>query len=186
MDIKDLKKNTEAKMQTAVTALTNEFKKIRTGRAQVNMLDPVRVDYYGNLTPLNQVASITCPDARSFLITPWETSVLKSIESAIVKSDIGMAPINDGKVIRLKMPELTEERRKEIVKNTKKIVEDAKVSVRMARRDANEELKKALKDKTISEDENKSYQDDIQKLTDKYTADVDKIAADKEKEIMTI
>ena len=116
-----LKQTAETKMQTAITALINEFKKIRTGRAQVSMLDSVRVDYYGNLTPLNQVASITCPDARSFMITPWETSVLKSIENAIVKSDIGMAPINDGKIIRLKLPELTEERRKEIVKNTKNL-----------------------------------------------------------------
>lgn len=186
MEIAKLKTTTEEKMKTSIQSLLNEFKKIRTGRAQVSMLDSVRVDYYGNLTPLNQVAALSCPDARSFLITPWEASVLKPIESAIVKSDIGMAPINDGKVIRLKMPELTEERRKDIVKNTKKVVEDAKVSVRMARRDANEELKNALKDKAISEDDNKKYLDEIQKVTDKYIVDVDKLAAEKEKEIMTI
>jgi ribosome recycling factor len=150
------------------------------------MLDNVRVDYYGNPTPLNQVASVTLPDARSFLITPWEASVLKSIENAIVKSDVGMAPINDGKAIRLRLPDLTEDRRKELVKQSKKAVEDCKVAVRMARRDANEDLKTALKDKAISEDQNKQYMDEIQKLTDKYTADVDKLAGDKEKEIMTI
>ena len=186
VNVNDLKKNTENKMKTAIVALGNEFKKIRTGRAQVTMLDAVRVDYYGNPTPLNQVASVTCPDARSFLITPWEASVLKAIENAIVKSDVGMAPINDGKAIRLRLPDLTEDRRKELVKQSKKAVEDAKVAVRMARRDANEELKTALKDKTISEDQNKQYLDEIQKMTDKYTADVDKLSADKEKEIMTI
>lgn len=185
-NVNDLKSSAENKMKAAMTALSNEFKKIRTGRAQITMLDSVRVDYYGNLTPLNQVASVTLPDARSFLITPWEASVLKAIETAIVKSDVGMAPINDGKGIRLRLPDLTEDRRKELVKQSKKAVEDAKVAVRMARRDANEELKVALKDKAISEDQNKQYMDEIQKLTDKYTADVDKHSADKEKEIMTI
>lgn len=186
MNVNDLKKKSEEKMKAAMLALSNEFKKIRTGRAQITMLDNVKVDYYGNPTPLNQVASVTLPDARSFLITPWEASVLKAIETAIVKSDVGMAPINDGKAIRLRLPDLTEDRRKELVKQSKKAVEDAKVAVRMARRDANEELKTALKDKAISEDQNKQYQDEIQKLTDKYIADVDKHSADKEKEIMTI
>jgi ribosome recycling factor len=186
MEFNNLKKETEDKMKQAILALTEDFKKVRTGRAQVSMLEGVKVEYYGNLTPLNQVASVSCPDARSFLITPWETSVLKSIESSIVKSDIGMAPINDGKVIRLKLPELTEERRKDLVKKTKKMVEDARVAVRMARRDANDLLKQALKDKTLSEDENKSHQEVIQKMTDQYIADVDKIAADKEKDIMTL
>jgi len=186
INVNDLKKNTENKMKTAVLALSNEFKKIRTGRAQVTMLDAVRVDYYGNPTPLNQVASVTCPDARSFMITPWETSLLKAIENAIVKSDVGMAPINDGKVVRLRLPDLTEDRRKELVKQSKKAVEDAKVAVRLARRDANEEVKTALKDKAISEDQNKQFLDEIQKMTDKYTADVDKLSAEKEKEIMTI
>lgn len=186
LNINDLKKDAENKMKAAIAALGNEFKKIRTGRAQISMLDNVRVDYYGNPTPLNQVASVTCPDARSFLITPWEAAVLKGIENAIVKSDVGMAPINDGKAIRLRLPDLTEERRKELVKQSKKAVEDAKVAVRMARRDANELLKTALKDKAISEDQNKQYMDEVQKMTDKYTADVDKLSADKEKEIMTI
>ena len=122
MEFGALKQETEDKMKQATVSLVEEFKKVRTGRAQVSMLDGVKVEYYGNMTPLNQVASVSCPDARSFLITPWETSVLKSIESSIVKSDIGMAPINDGKVIRLKLPELTEERRKDLVKKTKKMV----------------------------------------------------------------
>lgn len=186
MEFSSLFKDTENKMKAAIQSLSEDFKKVRTGRAQVSMLDGVRVDYYGNPTPLNQVASVSCPDARSFMITPWETSVLKSIESSIVKSDIGMAPINDGKVIRLKLPELTEERRKDLVKKTKKMVEDAKIAVRMARRDANDLLKNALKNKEISEDDNKTQQDEIQKITDKYTADLDKVAAEKEKDIMTL
>lgn len=186
MEFPSLKKETESKMQQSILSLGEDFKKVRTGRAQVSMLDNVKVDYYGSLTPLNQVASVSCPDARSFLVTPWETSVLKSIETAIVKSDLGMAPINDGKVIRLKLPELTEERRKDLVKKTKKMVEDARIAVRMARRDANDLLKQALKDKAISEDDNKSFQDEIQKMTDKYVADVDKVAAEKEKDIMTL
>lgn len=186
MEFSSLKQETEDKMKLAVQSLGEDFKKVRTGRAQVSMLDGVKVDYYGNLTPLNQVASISCPDARSFLVTPWETSVLKSIETSMVKSDIGMAPINDGKVIRLKLPELTEERRKELVKKTKKMVEDARVAVRMARRDANDLLKLSLKNKEISEDESKTNQDVIQKMTDKYIADLDKVALEKEKDIMTL
>ena len=186
MEFSNLKKTTEDKMKQAVTSLSEDFKKVRTGRAQVSMLDNIRVDYYGNPTPLNQVASVSCPDARSFLITPWETSVLKGIETSIVKSDLGMAPINDGKVIRLRLPDLTEERRKELVKKTKKMVEDARVAVRMARRDANDSLKQALKDKTISEDENKQFLEQIQKVTDNYVKDVDRIAEEKEKDIMTL
>ncbi len=186
MEFGALAKETEDKMKHAVHSLTEEFKKVRTGRAQVSMLDGIKVDYYGNPTPLNQVASVSTPDARSFLVSPWEASVLKSIEQAIVKSDIGMAPINDGKVIRLKLPELTEETRKDLVKKTKKMVEDARIAVRMARRDANDLLKQALKDKTISEDDSKTQQDKIQKITDQYIANVDKIADEKEKDIMTL
>lgn len=186
MEFNSYKKNIEEKMKKSIESLKVEFKKVRTGRAQLSMLDNVKVDYYGNPTPLNQVASVTCPDARSFLITPWESSVLKVIESSLVKSDLGMAPINDGKCIRLRLPDLNEERRKELVKAVKKISEDAKVAVRMIRRDANEEIKKALKDKLISEDQNKSNQDEIQKMTDKYIADLDKLSAEKEKDVMTI
>jgi ribosome recycling factor len=173
-------------MEKTLVALNNELKKIRTGRAQVSMLDSIRVNYYGTLSPLSQVAAISTPDAKSFLIAPWEAAILKEIESAIIKSDIGMTPMNDGKVIRLKVPDLTEERRKDLVKQTKKIVEDAKVAVRMARRDANEVTKKALKDKAISEDENKKSEAEIQKLTDDYIKKIDVVAEEKEKSIMTI
>lgn len=173
-------------MEKAMAALSGELKKVRTGRAQVSMLDSIRVDYYGNPTPLNQVASISCPDAKSFLIAPWETNLLKDIEGSIIRSDVGMTPQNDGKVIRLKLPDLTEERRKDLVKTIKKIVEDARVAVRMARRDANEAIKKAQKDKEISEDDQKKGTDEIQKLTDDYIKQVDQIGVDKEKDLMTL
>jgi ribosome recycling factor len=182
----DLKKKTQDRMEKALLALQNELKKIRTGRAQVSMLDGIKVDYYGQSTPLSQVAAISCPDAKSFLIAPWEASVLKEIEQSIVKSELGMAPINDGKVIRLKVPDLTEERRKDLVKQTKKIVEDGRVAIRMARRDANEEVKKAQKDKLASEDEAKKLEQDVQKMTDDYIKKVDGIADEKEKSILTI
>ncbi len=184
--IADVKKRAQDKMEKSLQALINELKKIRTGRAQVSMLDNIKVNYYGNLSPLSQVAAISCPDARSFLIAPWESSILKEIEQALIKSDLGMSPMNDGKVIRLKVPELTEERRKDLVKQTKKIVEEARVSVRMARRDANEESKKALKDKVISEDEAKKSELEIQKLTDDYIKKVDTVSEEKEKSILTI
>ena len=135
--VADVKKQAQDKMEKSLQALMNELKKIRTGRAQVSMLDNIKVNYYGNLSPLSQVAAISTPDAKSFLIAPWEASILKEIEQSIIKSDIGMTPMNDGKVIRLKVPDLTEERRKDLVKQTKKIVEEARVAVRMARRDAN-------------------------------------------------
>ena len=182
----DIKKKTQDKMEKSLQSLQNELKKIRTGRAQVSMLDGIRVNYYGQVTPLSQVSAISCPDAKSFMIAPWEPSILKEIEQSIVKSDIGMAPINDGKVIRLKVPDLTEERRKDLVKQTKKIVEDSRVSIRMARRDANEEVKKLLKDKAISEDENKKSEQEIQKMTDEYIKKVDGLSEEKEKSIMTI
>ena len=184
--VENAKKAAKDSMEKALVALGTELKKVRTGRAQISMLDNVKVNYYGNPTPLSQVSAVSTPDAKSFLIAPWEAQMLKEIEQAIIKSDLGMSPINDGKVIRLKVPDLNEERRKEMVKNTKKIVEDAKVAIRMARRDANELLKKALKDKAISEDDNKRAEQDIQKLTDQYIEKVDKVSADKVKEIMTI
>lgn len=173
-------------MEKAMQALIGELKKVRTGRAQVSMLDAIKVNYYGTPTPLNQVSALSTPDARSFLISPWETSILKEIESAIVKSDLGMSPMNDGKVIRLKVPELTEDRRRDLVKNIKKICEDARVAVRMVRRDANDGLKASLKDKEISEDDNKRQQEEVQKLTDDYIKKIDQLAADKEKELMTV
>jgi ribosome recycling factor len=184
--IAEIKKQANDKMEKSVVSLQNELKKIRTGRAQVGMLDGIRVNYYGTVTPLSQVAAVSTPDARSFLIAPWEASILKEIESALVKSDIGMTPMNDGKVIRLKVPELTEERRKDLVKQSKKVVEEARVAVRLARRDANEEVKKLLKEKKISEDDAKKGEADIQKLTDDTIKKVDLIGDEKEKSIMTI
>jgi ribosome recycling factor len=184
--IEQTKSSTKAKMEKAVIGLTEELKKVRTGKAQVSMLDNIRVNYYGQLSPLSQVASVSTPDAKTFLIAPWESSILKEIEMAIVKSDIGMAPINDGKVIRLKVPDLTEERRKDLAKQVKKITEDARVAVRLVRRDGNEEVKKALKDKLVSEDEAKKGEADIQKLTDDCIKKIDAIADEKEKSILTI
>lgn len=184
--IETSKTNAKAKMEKATTALVEDLKKVRTGKAQVSMLDGIRVNYYGNLSPLNQVASVSTPDATTFLIAPWESAILKEIEMGIVKSDIGMAPINDGKVIRLKVPSLTEERRKDLAKQVKKIAEDARVAVRLIRRDANEEVKKLLKDKAVSEDEAKKGEADIQKLTDETIKKVDQLAEEKEKSILTI
>ena len=178
--------SSKEKMERALQALLSELKKVRTGRAAISMLDGIKVNYYGTPTPLNQVSALSTPDARSFLISPWEVSILKEIEQSIVKSDLGMSPMNDGKVIRLKVPELTEDRRKDLVKNIKKICEDARVAVRMVRRDANDELKKQLKDKAISEDENKRTQDEVQKVTDDYIKKIDQLAGDKEKELMTL
>lgn len=179
-------KTSKDNMEKAIQTLLGELKKVRTGRAQVSMLDNIKVNYYGTPTPLNQVSALSTPDARSFLISPWESSILKEIEQAIVKSDLGMSPMNDGKVIRLKVPELTEDRRKDLVKSVKKICEDARVAVRMVRRDANDGLKQELKDKAISEDENKRQQDEVQKLTDDYIKKIDQFAAEKEKELMTV
>ncbi len=180
------KKNSQAKMDKVLISLAEDFKKVRTGKAQVSMLDNVRINYYGQMVPLNQVASVSTPDAKTFLIAPWETSVLKDIEQGMVKSDIGMAPINDGKVIRLKVPDLTEERRKDLAKQVKKVAEEARVAVRLCRRDANEEVKKALKDKLVSEDEAKKAETDIQKMTDDMIKKVDLSTEEKEKTILTI
>jgi ribosome recycling factor len=180
------KKNAKDRMEKVLVSLGEDFKKVRTGKAQVSMLDNVRVNYYGNLSPLNQVASVSTPDAKTFLIAPWESAILKDIEQALVKSDIGMAPINDGKVIRLKVPDLTEERRKDLAKQVKKVAEDARVAVRLVRRDSNEEVKKALKDKLVSEDEAKKAEADIQKVTDDMIKKIDQSADEKEKSILTI
>ena len=180
------KANAKVKMEKVIVSLGEELKKVRTGKAQVSMLDSIRVNYYGNMSPLNQVASVSTPDAKTFLIAPWESSILKDIEQALVKSDIGMAPINDGKVIRLKVPDLTEERRKDLAKQVKKIVEESRVAVRLVRRDANEEVKKAFKDKAISEDESKKGEADVQKITDDFIKKIDQIAEEKEKSILTI
>ncbi|MEC9281799.1 MAG: ribosome recycling factor [Bdellovibrionota bacterium] len=181
-----IKDTAEDEMKSAIESLKGELQKIRTGKAHASMLDSVKVNYYGSLSPLNQVASISTPDARSFLLAPWEASVLKDIEAAIVKSDLGLAPINDGKVIRLKLPEVTEERRKDLVKQAKKTVEDSRISIRMKRKDANDEIKELLKNKEISEDDSKRFTEEIQKLTDDYIKKVDDIGTAKEKDIMTV
>jgi ribosome recycling factor len=183
---KEIKTKTEDKMKHALDSLKRELAKVRTGKAHTSMLDSIKVNYYGTISPLSQVSALSCPDAKTFMIAPWEVSTLKEIEAAIVKSDLGMTPINDGKKILLKLPEITEQRRKELVKQIGKVVEDARVAVRHARRDGNEEVKGAQKDKLISEDESKKAQDEIQKLTDDYIAKVDQTAQDKEKELMTV
>lgn len=184
--LENVKSSAKTKMEKVILALGEELKKVRTGKAQVSMLDSVRVNYYGQQAPLNQVASVSTPDAKTFLIAPWENSILKEIEQSLVKSDIGMAPINDGKVIRLRVPDLTEERRKDLAKQVKKIVEESRVAVRLVRRDANEEVKKAFKDKAISEDESKKGEADVQKITDDFIKKIDLIAEEKEKSILTI
>jgi len=184
--INEIKENCELEMNGSLESLDKELKKVRTGRANASMLDSVQVNYYGSSTPLSQVASITCPDARSFLISPWESNIVKDIEAAIVKSDIGMSPQSDGKVIRLRVPELTEERRKKLVKQVKKTIEDARISVRMVRKDTNDLIKKLHKDKEIGEDELKKYSEQIQKITDDYISKVDKVSETKEKDLLTV
>lgn len=181
-----LESETKSLMQQVVENLRAKMSKVRTGKAQVSMLDGITVNYYGSPTPLNQVANLTCPDPKSFLITPWEKSVLKDIETAIVASDLSIAPINDGKVIRLKLPTLTEERRGEIVKQVGKMVEDSKIKIRQCRRDANEQIKSGIKDKSLSEDEGHVMQSKQQELTDEFIKIIDELYEKKEKELMTI
>jgi len=180
-----IKKSAEERMEKALAALKRDFATLRAGKASPSLLDRIQVEYYGTPTPLNQLANITTPDSRTLLIQPWDKSSLADIERAILKSDVGLNPSNDGSIIRLTVPMLTEERRIELVKTAKKIAEDAKVAVRNIRRDANDSIKK-LEKTEISEDESKRYQDDIQKLTDKYIAESDKVLATKEKEILEV
>jgi ribosome recycling factor len=180
------KKNAEEKMKKAVKALEDEFKTIRTGRASAALFDNIRVDYYDQKVPLNQVATVSVPEARLVIIQPWDRSVLSEIEKAIQKSELSVNPNNDGKVIRISIPPLTEERRKELVKVAKNIAEKSRITVRNIRRDVNDELKKMQKDSEISEDESKRGMDEIQKLTDTYIDQVNTILEHKEKEIMEI
>ena len=175
----------EDKMEKTLSNLQEEYVSIRAGRANPHILDKLAVDYYGAPTPLQQVANITVPEARMIQIQPWESSLIKGIEKAILTSDLGLNPSNDGKVIRLVFPELTEERRKELVKDVKKKGEAAKVAVRNIRRDANDAFKKLAK-QDVSEDEIKELEDQIQKLTDKYIKEVDKAIENKSKEILTV
>ena len=179
-------KEFEEKMQKSIESLENEFSNIRAGRANPNILNKIKVEYYGVPTPLQQVGNVSVPEARTILITPWEPSLLKEIEKAILCSDLGLTPNNDGKSVILNFPELTEERRKELVKDIKKKGENAKVAVRNVRRDANDLLKKKLKASEISEDEEKENEDKVQKLTDKYVEKIDSLVENKSKEILTV
>ena len=183
MTVKEILHDTETKMKKTVEATQREFSTIRTGRASGAILDSVKVDYYGALTPLKQLAAVSTPDARLIVIQPWDKNAMPDIEKAILKSDVGITPTNDGKVIRLTIPPLTQERRQELDKVLKKIAEDGHVSIRTARHAAVETVRKSEKDKIITEDEKFKTQDDIQKLTDKYIKEIDTMLAAKEKDI---
>lgn len=176
----------QEKMEKSFESLLNEFTSIRAGRANPHILDKIQVEYYGTPTPLQQVANISVPEARMIQIQPWEASLIKEIEKAILSSDLGITPNNDGKTVRLVFPELTEERRKELVKDVKKKGENAKVAVRNVRRDANDAIKKQNKANEISEDEMKGLEDEIQKLTDQYVAKIEKAVEEKSQEVLTV
>lgn len=179
-------KQYDERMNKAVEALQNEFTTIRAGRANPHILDKLRVDYYGTPSSIQQVANVSVPEARTIMIQPWESSLIKDIEKAIICSDLGLTPNNDGKVIRLIFPELTEERRKELVKDIKKKAENAKVAVRNVRKDANNALKKSNKASEITDDELSILEEEVQKLTDKYVAKIDEVTETKSKEILTV
>ncbi|CEG26824.1 ribosome recycling factor [Bacillus sp. B-jedd] len=178
--------NTKEKMAKAIQAYSRELATIRAGRASASLLDRITVDYYGAPTPVNQLAGISTPEARLLVIQPYDKSILSDIEKAIQKSDLGLNPTNDGSLIRLAIPQLTEERRKDLVKLVKKESEDAKIAIRNVRRDANDDLKKLEKNGEITEDDLRGYSDDIQKLTDDHISKIDQITRDKEKEIMEV
>ncbi len=184
--LNDLNSEAKARMAKTVDDLRHELLSIRTGRASVSVLDPVRVDYYGTSTPLNQIAGISTPEPALIVVQPWDTSQIGAIERAILAANLGLTPANDGKVIRLPIPPLTEERRKELVKRLHGIVEQHRVAARNVRRDANDAAKKLLKDKKISEDEQHHNHDEIQKLTDDTIAEIDVVGASKEKELLEI
>lgn len=184
--MQELIKNTEEKMNKTVAVLERDYKSIRAGRANASVLDRITVDYYGAPTPIEQMAAVSVPEPRVLMISPWDATTLKSIEKAILTSDIGINPQNDGRVIRLAFPPLTEERRKEIVKDVKKFAEDSKVAVRNTRRDAIEKLKALKKANTITEDDVTNGEKKIQNLTDKYCKEIDDLASLKEKEILEI
>jgi ribosome recycling factor len=186
MTVADVKKTTEQKMNKSIDTLKADLAKVRTGRAHAGILDHVKVDYYGNPTQLSQVANITLIDARTIGVQPWEKKMIGAIEKAIRESDLGLNPATQGEVIRVPTPPLTEERRKEMVKLVKTEAEDAKIAVRNIRRDANEGLKKLLKDKAISEDDERRAQDDVQKLTARFVSEIDRLVAEKEKEVLTV
>ncbi len=178
-------KEVETKMTAALDTLGREFATVRTGRASAGLLDGIRVDYYGTPTPVNQMASIAVPDARTLVIQPWEAAQLKAIEKAIIASDLGLTPQNDGKVIRLSIPSPTEERRRQLAKAVHKLAEDSRIAVRNVRREANDKLKAMAKEKKVSEDEERRGHDQIQKSTDKFIARVDELLKKKEQEILS-
>jgi ribosome recycling factor len=182
--IESMYQETRESMKKSIDALENDLKKIRTGRASLSILDDIRVDYYGTLTPLNQMASLSTPESRLIMIQPWDVSVIKDVEKAILKSDLGLTPSNDGKVIRISIPPLTEERRKQLVKVIYKKSEEHKISVRNIRRDTNDLLKSLKKDGDISEDDAFKAQDQVQKITDEHIKLIDDVCKDKEKEIL--
>ncbi len=182
----ELKRRTNERMNSTIDVLKKEFSTVRTVRASLALLDGMTVDYYGTLTPLEQLASLSIPDSRQIAIQPWEQRIIADIERAILKSDLGLTPINDGKTIRISIPMLTEERRKQLVKLVKKRAEDAKIAIRNIRRDANEELKKLEKEKHLSEDDAKKEHNEIQKITDSFIKKIDEVLANKEKEIMEV
>lgn len=186
MSVVDVKKSADQRMHKSIETLKADLAKVRTGRAHTGILDHVMVDYYGNPTALSQVANVTLVDARTIGVQPWEKKMVAVIEKAIRESDLGLNPSTQGDLIRVPTPPLTEERRKEMVKLVKSEGEDAKIAIRNIRRDANEALKKLLKDKACSEDDERRAQDDVQKLTDKFVQEVDKLAAEKEKELLTV
>lgn len=181
-----IKNNLKDHMGKAIESLKYQLTKVRTGRANASVLDGISVDYYGTATPIKQVGQVSTPEARLLQIQPFDKSMIAAIEKSIIAANIGLTPSNDGNLIRLPFPALTEERRKEQVKDLKKIGEDAKIAIRNARRDQNELVKKSEKDKTISEDDSKKFQDEIQKITDDYIKQVDKIVGDKEAEILKV
>jgi ribosome recycling factor len=186
MTIADIKKNAQDRMSKSIETLRADLAKVRTGRAHVGILDHVMVDYYGSPTPLTGVANVTLLDARTIGVQPYEKKMLTTIEKAIRDSDLGLNPSSQGEQIRVPTPMLSEERRKEMVKLVKVEAEDAKIAIRNIRRDANEQVKKLVKDKLASEDDERRSVDEIQKLTDKFVADVDKMVVDKEKEVLTV
>jgi ribosome recycling factor len=176
----------EEKMKKTLKVYKEELNNTRAGRANPALLDKITVDYYGTQTPLNQIASISAPEPRTLLIQPWDANSIPNIEKAIMKSDLGLTPSSDGKVIRLIIPQLTEERRKEIIKTLKKTTENAKVAIRNERREANEQLKKMEKDGELTKDDLKKAEEDVQKITDKYIEEIDKLMANKERELMEV
>ncbi|OPY03687.1 MAG: Ribosome-recycling factor [Syntrophorhabdus sp. PtaB.Bin184] len=182
----DVMTELEDKLKKSLAALKKDFSKLRTGVASVSLIEDIKIDYYKQPTPLNQVATIGVPDSRTITIQPWDNTVIAEIEKAIQKSDLGVNPMSDGKTIRLTFPKLTEERRKELTKQGSKMLEGTRVAMRNVRRDINEKLKKLEKDKTISQDDLKKKQDDVQKLTDKYIDMAERLFSEKEKEILSI